>query len=312
MGASHEWGLCQMRTAESILPQVPLDATGTGTWRTPVELGLLGAIWGASFMFQRVAAPEFGAMALAEIRLAFGALVLLPFLWARRSAFPTRVWPKVVAVGAINSAVPFALFAWASQYAPAGIVAITNAMAVLFTALVGFLFFGEKIGLRRAVALLVGFAGVVVLASGKSAGASLGWAVVAGCAAAFLYGVGVHLLKRHLAGLPPAAVAAATLGTASLLLAPFAVAQWPDAQISGAAWFSATMLGVACTGLAYALYYRLVQRVGPGRAVSVTYLVPLFAVAWAWWLLDEPLTIKMAVAGALILGSVAFSQRSRG
>ena len=285
-------------------------AAATVDWLTPTELAVLGAIWGASFMFQRVAAPEFGAMALAEIRLAFGALVLLPFLWRERARFPAARWPMLALIGAINSAVPFALFAWASQYAPAGIVAITNAMAVLFTALVGFLFFHEAIGWRRGAALLAGFAGVVVLASGKSAGASLGWAVVAGCAAAFLYGVGVHLLKRHLAGLPPAAVAAATLGTASLLLAPFAVAQWPDAQISGAAWFSATMLGVACTGLAYALYYRLVQRVGPGRAVSVTYLVPLFAVAWAWWLLDEPLTIKMAIAGALILGSVAASQRA--
>ena len=120
----------------------------------------------------------------------------------------------------------------------------------------------------------------------------------------------MHLLKRHLAGLPPAAVAAATLGTATLLLAPFALAQWPSAPVSGGAWFSAVMLGVVCTGVAYALYYRLVQRVGPGRAVSVTYLVPLFAVAWAWWLLDEPLTLKMAVAGLLILGSVAVSQRS--
>ena len=249
-------------------------------------------------------------MALAEIRLAFGALVLLPFLWRERRRFPAARWPMLAVIGAINSAVPFALFAWASQYAPAGIVAITNAMAVLFTALVGFLFFHEAIGWRKGAALLAGFAGVVVLASGKSAGASLGWAVVAGCAAAFLYGVGVHLLKRHLAGLPPAAVAAATLGTASLLLAPFALAQWPQAPISGAAWFSATMLGVACTGLAYALYYRLVQRVGPGRAVSVTYLVPLFAVAWAWWLLGEPLTLKMAIAGLLILGSVAASQRA--
>src|SRR5690606_2270178 len=162
---------------------------------------------------------------------------------------------------------------------------------------------------RRGAALLAGFAGVVVLASGKAAGASLGWAVVAGCAAAFLYGLGVHLLKRHLSGLPPAAVAAATLGTAALLLAPFAAWQWPTGQLSNGAWFSAVALGVLCTGLAYAIYYRLVQRVGPGRAVSVTYLVPLFAVGWAWWLLDEPLTVAMAIAGALILGSVAFSQR---
>lgn len=290
--------------AHAVAPAAAVD------WLTPAELGLLGAIWGASFMFQRIAAPEFGAMALAELRLAFGALVLLPFLLRERRRFPAARWPMLALIGAINSAVPFALFAWASQYAPAGIVAITNAMAVLFTALVGFLFFHEAIGWRRGAALLAGFAGVVVLASGKAAGASLGWAVVAGCGAAFLYGVGVHLLKRHLAGLPPAAVAAATLGTATLLLAPFALVQWPSAPVSGGAWFSAVMLGVVCTGVAYALYYRLVQRVGPGRAVSVTYLVPLFAVAWAWWLLDEPLTLKMAVAGLLILGSVAVSQRS--
>ena len=278
-------------------------------WLTPLELGVLGAIWGASFMFQRVAAPEFGSMALAEMRLAFGALVLLPFLWKERRRFPAARWPMLALIGAINSAVPFALFAWASQYAPAGIVAITNAMAVLFTALVGFLFFHEAIGWRRGVALMAGFAGVVVLTSGKSAGASLGLAVLAGCGAAFLYGLGVHLLKRHLSGLPPAAVAAATLGTSAVLMAPFAVVQWPDAPLSNEAWFSAVALGVLCTGLAYAIYYRLVQRVGPGRAVSVTYLVPLFAVGWAWWLLDEPLTVAMAIAGALILGSVAFSQR---
>lgn len=294
------------RPAElSLVPAAP------ATWLTPVELGLLGAIWGASFMFQRVAVPEFGALALAEVRLALGALVLMPFLWVGRRAIPARRWPVLAMIGAINSAVPFGLFAWASLHAPAGIVAISNAMAVLFAALVGFLFFHEAIGWRRGAALLAGFAGVVVLASGKAAGASLGWAVAAGCFAAFLYGIGVHLLKRHTAGLPPAAVAAATLGSATLLLAPFVVAQWPAAPISVAAWFSAAMLGVVCTGLAYALYYRLVQRVGPGRAVAVTYLVPLFAVAWAWWLLDEPLTVKMAIAGALILGSVAFSQRSR-
>lgn len=280
-------------------------------WLTPLELGVLAAIWGVSFMFQRVAAPEFGTTALTEMRLALGALVLLPFLWRERARFPAAVWPKLALIGAINSAVPFALFAWAAQHAPAGISAITNAMAVLFTALVGFLFYGEKIGLRRATALLVGFAGVAVLASGKSAGASFGWAVVAGCGAAFLYGVGVHLLRRHLTGMPPAGVAAATLGTSALLVLPFAIAQWPATPIPGEAWWSAGMLGVVCTGMAYALYYRLIQRIGAGRAVTVTYLVPLFAVAWAWWLLDEPLTVTMGIAGALILGSVALSQRAR-
>jgi drug/metabolite transporter (DMT)-like permease len=279
-------------------------------WLLPLELGLLGAIWGASFLFMRIAAKDFGSFALVEIRLALGALILLPFLWRSRSILVPTLWPKLALIGAINSAVPFLLFAWGAQRAPAGVGGIANAMTVLFTALVGMLFFGEKIGARRAVALLVGFAGVVVLASGKTAGASVGWAVVAGCTAAFLYGVGAHLVRRHFAGLPPAAVAAATLGTSALLVLPFAIAQWPTQAIPAVSWGAAAMLGMLCTGLAYALYYRLIQRIGAGRAATVTYLVPLFAVAWAWMLLDEPLTLTMGIAGALILGSVAMSQRS--
>jgi len=279
-------------------------------WMTPLELGILGAIWGASFLFMRVAAKDFGAAPLVEMRLALGALVLLPFLWRSRASFPLKLWPKLALIGAINSAIPFVLFAWAAQYAPAGIGAITNSMVVLFTALVGFLFFGEKIGGKRAVALFAGFAGVVVLASGKTAGASIGWAVVAGCTAAFLYGIGINLVRRHLTGLPPAAVAAATLSCAALLILPFAIAQWPQAAIPARSWWSAAMLGVLCTGIAFVMYYRLIARIGASRAATVTYLVPLFGVAWAWMLLGEPLTVTMGIAGALILGSVAMSQRA--
>jgi drug/metabolite transporter (DMT)-like permease len=297
-----------MRSADTFAVAIPAPASRA--WLTPLELGLLAAIWGASFMFMRVAAKDFGSLALVEMRLALGALVLLPFLLRERAAFSRQVWPKLALIGAINSAIPFALFAWAAQRAPAGIGAITNAMAVLFTALVGFLFFREKIGARRAVALLVGFGGVVVLASGKTAGSNVGGAVAAGCSAAFLYGIGAHLVKRHLVGLPPIAVAAATLGSAALLTLPFAIAQWPQQPIPVQSWFAAAMLGVLCTGLAYALYYRLIQRIGAGRAVTVTYLVPLFAVAWAWMLLGEPLTLSMGIAGALILGSVALSQKA--
>ncbi|WNG37694.1 EamA family transporter [Archangium minus] len=291
------------RTTSPVLP---------GTWLTPLELGLLGAIWGASFMFMRIAAKDFGALPLVELRLALGALVLMPFLWHARKAFTPKLWPKLALIGALNSAVPFALFAWAAQRAPAGIGAITNSMAVLFTALVAFLFYGERIGTRRAVGLLAGFAGVVVLASDKVAGASIGWAVAAGTTAAFLYGIGANMVRRHLTGLPAGAVASATLSCAALMMLPFAVATWPAHPIPAVSWLSAGALGVVCSGLAYALYYRLIQRIGAARAVTVTYVVPLFAVAWAWLLLDEPLTLPMLLAGALILGSVALSQRDRG
>lgn len=280
-----------------------------GGWITPLEIGLLGAIWGASFLFMRVAAPQFGAVPLVELRLGLGAAVLLPFLWRSRAAFPPALWPKLALIGAINSAIPFILFAWAAERAPAGIGAIANAMTVLFTALVAFLFFGEKIGGRRAVALFAGFAGVVVLASGKAAGVSVGWAVLAGGTASFFYGIGLNLVRRHLSGLPPAAVASATLGSSALLVLPFALATWPSQPVTAAAWMSAVALGVLCTGAAFVMYYRLIARIGPTRASTVTYLVPVFGVAWAWWLLGEPVTWSMAFAGAIILGSVALSQR---
>jgi drug/metabolite transporter (DMT)-like permease len=281
------------------------------SWITPAEIALLGAVWGASFLFMRVAAPEFGAAALVDVRLALGSLVLLPFLWKARAQFPLRIWPKLALIGAINSAVPFVLFAWAAQRSPAGVGAICNSMTVLFTALVGFLFFSERISLRRTIALLVGFAGVVVLASGKTEGASIGWAVAAGAGAAFLYGIGLNLVRRHVTGLPAAAVAAATLGTSTLLLLPFAIAQWPDHAISAKAWGAAAALGVMCTGFAFVFYYRLIARVGAARAATTTYLVPLFAVLWAWMLLGEAVTGTMIASGLLILGSVAFSQRAK-
>ncbi|MDH5832576.1 DMT family transporter [Luteimonas kalidii] len=287
---------------------LPVRNEGTAGWLTPLELCVLGAIWGASFLFMRVAANDFGPAPLVEVRLGLGALVLLPFLWRARARFPARLWPKLALIGAINSAVPFLLFAWAAQRAPAGIGAIANAMTVLFTALVGFLFFGERIGTRRSVALVAGFAGVVVLASGKVAGMSVGAAAIAGASASLLYGLGINLVRRHLTGLPPAAVASATLGAAALLTAPFAIATWPSQPIALSAWLSAGMLGVLCTGIAFVMYYRLIGRIGASRASTVTYLVPLFGVGWAWWLLGEPVTWTMVLAGALILGSVAFSQ----
>jgi len=289
---------------------LPLPASRESAWLTPLELLALGAIWGASFLFMRVAAHDFGPIPLVEVRLALGSLVLLPFLWRSRAQFAApRLWGRLALIGAINSAAPFMLFAWGAERAPAGVGAIANAMTVLFTALVGFLFFGEKIGARRALALFTGFAGVVVLASGKIAGASIGWAVLAGATASFLYGIGINLVRRHLTGLPPAAVASATLGTSALLTLPFAIASWPAHAIASKSWLSAGLLGVLCTGVAFVMYYRLIARIGASRASTVTYLIPVFGVAWAWLLLGESLTWTMAISAALILGSVAMSQQ---
>jgi drug/metabolite transporter (DMT)-like permease len=278
-------------------------------WLTPLELVLLGAIWGASFLFMRISATDFGAFALVEIRLALGALILLPFIWRARSQLARAGWWRLAGIGAINSALPFALFAWGAQHAPAGIGAITNSMTVLFTALVAFLLYRERISTLRALGLICGFAGVAVLASGKVGGASVLPAVLAGTLAALLYAFGANLIRRSLVGIPASAVAGATLSCASALMLPLAIATWPTAAIGPASWLSAILLGVVCTGAAFVLYYRLILRIGAPRAATVTYLIPLFGVIWAWLLLGESLTVSMAVAGGLILGGVALSQQ---
>ncbi|WIG54367.1 MAG: Permease of the drug/metabolite transporter (DMT) superfamily [Rhodanobacteraceae bacterium] len=280
-------------------------------WRTPVELLVLAAIWGGSFLFLRIAAPKFGPLALVDVRLALGALALSPFLWRARHQLAATGWLKIAAIGVVNTLLPFLLFAWSAERAPAGVSAIVNSMAVPFAALAAFAMFGERIGGQRLTGLVIGLVGVVVLASGDVGGAGLAPAVAAGTAAALLYGVSANLVKRHFAGLPPAAVAAATLACGAVLLAPFAAWQWPDAHVPAQAWFSLVALGVVCTGIAYAFYYRLIQRVGAPRATTVTYLVPIFGVLWAWLALGEPLTITMAVGGALILGGMLLGQVQR-
>lgn len=278
-------------------------------WRTPIELTVLGAIWGGSFLFMRVAAADFGPVPLVEARLALGGLILTPFLWRARAQFTRGLWLRIAAIAMINSLTPFVLFAWGAERAPAGIGAITNAMTVMFTVLVAFLFFGERIGARRLIGLTAGFVGVAVLASGKTAGASVWPAALAGTAASVCYGFGINLVRRHLTGYPPAAVAAATLLSGSVLLSPLAIYAWPAHAIPAASWVSALLLGVLCTGAAFVYYYRLIARIGAARTATVTYLIPLFGVVWAWLLLGEPLTQTMAFAGALILSGVALSQQ---
>jgi drug/metabolite transporter (DMT)-like permease len=294
--------------AEPARPQVTAVATA-GSWLTPLELIVLGAIWGGSFLFMRVAASDFGPFGIVEVRLFLGALVLLPFLWRARSQFSPGLWLRLAGIAAINSAIPFVLFAWGAERAPAGIGAITNATAVMFTALVALVFYGESITTRRTMGLVAGFIGVAVLASGKMGGVSVWPAALAGTGAALLYGIGANLIRRQLVGVPPGAVAAATLLCAAALMAPLAFATWPSAPIPTLSWVCAVSLGVLCTGVAFVLYYRLIQRVGAPRASTVTYLVPLFGVLWAWLALGEPLTLTMAMAGALILGGVALSQQ---
>ncbi|HKF98315.1 MAG TPA: DMT family transporter [Steroidobacteraceae bacterium] len=300
-----------LTAANAAKPLAPAakPADHMAAWRTPLELTLLGAIWGASFMFMRVAAADFGPFPLVEMRLAFGALVLTPFLWRARAQFSGMLYLRIAGIAMMNATVPLTLFAWAAERAPAGIGAISNGMTVMFTALVAFVFFGERIGARRLMGLIIGFVGVTILASGKTAGVSVAPAALAGTAASLCYGIGINLVRRYLTPYPPAAVAAAALTSGALLIAPLALWNWPHHPLPPVSWVSALLLGVLCTGFAFVLYYRLVARIGAARTSTVTYLIPLFGVIWAWLLLGEGVTLSMVLAGALILAGVGLSQR---
>ncbi len=271
---------------------------------------LLGAIWGGSFLFMRISAGDFGAFPLVEMRLVLGALVLLPFSWRSLAGIDSRLWAKLTAIALVNTAVPFVLYAWAAQHAPAGIVAITNSTVVLFTALFAHFMYGLRITAVRAAGMVCGFVGIVVLAGDTSGGASAWPAVLVGTAGALMYGAGANLSGRHLIPrLPPRAIAAATLMTSSVLFAPLAYLRWPSAHIAAVSWASAAALGLLCTGTAYLFYYRIMGRIGATGAAMVTYLIPLFGVLWAWLLLGEPLSVRIAIAGGLILAGVALGQR---
>jgi drug/metabolite transporter (DMT)-like permease len=249
---------------------------------------------------------------LVEVRLALGALVLLPFLWRARAQFNPRLWLRLAGIGAINSAIPFTLFAWGAEHAPAGIGAITNSLAVLFAALVARFLYGEPVGQLRAAGLLLGFVGVFVLASSRMGGAVVWPAALAGSTAALLYGIGANLMRPLVGGMAAGALAAATLSTSALLVLPLALATWPAQPIPATSWACALLLGAVCTGAAFAVYYRLIRRVGVIRAASVTYLVPLFGMLWGWIFLHEVPTASMALAALLILGGVGLSQVRRG
>jgi drug/metabolite transporter (DMT)-like permease len=269
-----------------------------------LELVALAALWGASFLFVRMGAGEFGPVALAALRVTGAALVLMPLLAARRQLGALRRhWRPILVVGITNSALPFLLFAYAALSITAGLAAIFNAASPLFGALIAWAWLKDRLTTPRVVGLAIGFAGVLGLAwdsAGFKTGGS-GWAALACIAAALFYGLSASVTKRHLSGVPPLAVAAGSQLAAALVMAVPAALWWPAATPSPQAWMTTAMLAVLCTGVAYLLYFRLIAHVGPANAIAVTFLIPAFAVLWGWMFLGEALTPAMLLGCAVIL-----------
>jgi drug/metabolite transporter (DMT)-like permease len=279
--------------------------------RARVELLILGAIWGASFLFMRVAAPEFGPIALIQVRVAIAAFFLTSVLaWRRGTGAFRRRWPALALLGAVNSAIPFSLFAFGTLSLTAGLASVLNATAPLFGALIAFLWLRERLAPAKWLGLTVGFAGVILLVWHKLSLIGDRSAVLACLAAAAAYGWASHFAKRRLGGVDPLAIAAGSQIGASLVLAPFAWASWPQRWPSATSWACALALGVLCTGVAYVLYFRSLAQLGPVRAITVTYLIPVFGVLWGGCFLDEPITARTILGAAVILTGTYMVLRS--
>jgi len=271
-----------------------------------LRLATLAALWGGSFLFLRITAPVLGPLFLSEARLAIAAAALLACAWLTggQVRFAGR-WRSYLVIGAINSAAPFALFAYAAVHLPASYSAVLNATTPVFGAVFAALWLNERLTLRRVtgalggvmgVALLVGFGPVV-------ADANAVLAALAAIGGACCYALAAVYTRRKAAGIEPFALAAGSQVGAALLLAP-GLAAWPGADSFGPGIVASVLaLAVVCTALAYLIYFRLIADVGAARALTVTLLIPVFGVLFGVVFLGESLSLTMLAGAVLVIGA---------
>lgn len=275
-----------------------------------LELVVLAALWGASFLFMRVGTPEFGPVALVELRTAIAAVFLFPVVIAYRklSMIRQNLLPLLI-VGALGTAIPFCLLSYATLYVQAGYASIINATSPIFTALIAWLWVSDRLNLSSLIGLVIGFVGVFVLVfdkQGNAADIAL-IPVLAGLCATCCYGFGANYTKLKLQHIHPLAIACGSQAGAALTLLPLSWWWWPAETPDQNAWASVVVLGIACTGIAFILYFRLIANVGVNKAISVTYLIPFFGILWGMLFLDEALTAWMLGGGVLILIGVSLT-----
>ena len=284
-----------------------------------LEFLLLAALWGSSFLFMRLGAAEFGALPTAGLRVALASLFLLPAFLVKGvwTDFRLRAKP-ILFVGLLNSGIPFALFAFAVMHITTGLTSILNATVPLTGALVAWLWLKDRPGGSRMLGLAIGFIGVILLVVGKSGFSPTGLAGGAEASTTLLamgacllatgcYGVAASFTKRYLTGAHPLATATGSQIGAALGLALPTIWFWPEAPVSLVAWGAMTAVALFCTSIAYILFFRIIAKAGPSKALTVTFLVPVFALLYGAYFLGETITPWMVFCGLVIVCGTALS-----
>jgi drug/metabolite transporter (DMT)-like permease len=264
-------------------------------------------------MFMRVGAPEFGPILFTALRTSIAAIFLFICLTAYKqtSALKGR-WRQIFVVGTLNTAIPFALFGYATLTLTAGTTSVINATTPMFGAIVAFLWLKDKLSISATIGLIIGFIGVYLLVSENlhSTQNSTSNAILptlAALLAALCYGISANYTKRFLTGIKPLALAAGSQISASLILIPLSLFFIPEKLPSEQAIISVALVGIICTGFAYILFFRLIAQLGPAKAISVTYLIPAFGLMWGAVFLEETVSAIMIIGGVVILLGVALT-----
>ena len=283
-------------------------------WREWVpDFVLLAVLWGSSFLFMREGAHEFGPLPTSWVRVTLAALILSPVLvWRREVPVLVAHWREAMSAGLLNAGIPFACYAYALMHINTGLTSILNATTPLFGALIAWFWLGDKLNAARALGLALGFTGVVLLASDVPGGISFreggsGLAVAACLVATFCYGISGSFTKRYLQNVPSLVTTTGSLWGASLGLGIPALLTWPDTAPTLHAWAALGIAGLLCTALAYVLFFRLMTRTGPARAMTVTYLIPVFANLLGVIFLDEVVTHWMMGCAVVIVVGTALA-----
>ena len=276
------------------------------------ELIFLSAIWGSSFLFLRLTSPVFGPIFLIEMRVLSGLAVLLPLvLFLGKLAEFQKHWKMIATVSLMNMAIPFCFFAFSAVYIGAGLLSIINATVPIFSACVAYVVYKERLSRSSLLGLLIGFLGVVVLMFNpdESFGSS-GWlAILSALLACLLYGTAINLTVNNLQGVSGLTITAGGLFVSSLVLLPFALWARPEVLPVGNIWWSVFALGIVCTGFGFVMFYRLIDRIGAGRAIMTTYLIPVFSILWGNIFLGESVTLIMVVGCILVLLGVGLTTK---
>ena len=267
----------------------------------------LGAIWGASYIFIRVAVEPFGPALLMFIRVALSTIILLAYAKLRRVPLDIRRhWRRFLLLGFLASALPFTLIGWAELTVTASMAAILMSTTPLFTALIAAVALGEPLTVYKMIGALLGIVGVTLTVGGSpmEMNAEVVAATVALLAATLCYSLGGVYAKRSFAGVNSMSLSTGQLIGSSFILAPVSLVDLPLHEVSDTAVLAMLALVVLCTAFAYQLYYYLIISAGPTKALTVTLLVPIFGVIWGALLLQESISPGMIVGLLLVLFSV--------